>query len=829
MNTNRSINNTTLFQFEFTDRKKEQDILQNFLNNHSSKVLWIYGKSGTGKTFFVQNCTKQYKVIYIENKKNTEAGSCILGLIKDLQSLSNNSFWTFIQNHFRGIKALANDVSALKKITESNFLQYALSKNFYLIDESNQFNDLATILQQYIDHVLNEASLTFIVDNFDKCDENSVDILLNFIKCNINNNRRKFILISTDSESQLTQNEKRLEKELPCTNLHIHEIPNEDYFINMLPAEFDISNLKETDKKRIYDVCHGLPEKLQDLLLNLNKANAIEYSNGKISFNLSIMEKYILSNEIANLDLNKFTTIGQCLLLVVVCIGVPLDIDLLLILTKNLFKNLFGYSISDTKFQDTLQEMIPKPLKVFFDNMRSKIYTDHDLTFGSALLFFKEKNMYKMACDIIYRYLEENMPEEFKNIFSESDQKEIFANLSYDAQCSNWTLLNLDCGKNFYKNGNYIQATKYFNRFFNSMDLVSEQDKLYFAIANYEVGLYRNSLTVLRKILGKDILDKYTYYIYSGKILNMNGEYELAEDNFKKAVEVSEDNSENQMYAKYMLHIILTQIPNRWKDAESIYKSLVQFIKKAYWEHNNPDFYRPCNAQILKCCYNFYFNQDSLELIEMAEMIANKFQMVIEKAYILNNKGFEYIRQNNVQKGLECFKEAYNILIKTKQHEAAYTLNNIAICQMFNSDYNGAILTFKEALLYQKSHYLQLTINTMLMQCYSLTNNDKKDELEKELKKWIDEHPNDDPAIVRKICMNLSIYSMRNQITVDAKYYLNKIIDNIETTSSEYRALKLKKELLNIEIEIDKQYIFSDSKYFKETLFEPWFITLSHD
>lgn len=829
MKTYKTIDNTTLFQFEFTDRKKEQEILQNFLDNHSSKVLWIYGKSGTGKTFFVQHCIKQCNVIYVENKKNNEAGSCILNLIKELQSLSQNSFWNFIHNHFQSIKAVVQDIPALKQLTDSNFLQYALSKNFYFVDKTNQFNDLATILQQYINHVLNEASLVFIIDNFDQCDENSVDILLNFAKCNINNKRRKFIFISTDNENDLSENETRLEKEIPCKNLPIPAIPNEDYFINMLPTAFDISNLREKDINRIYEVCHGLPEKLQDLLLNLNKANAIEYSNEKISFNLSIMEKYILSNGVADLEISKFTTIEQCVLLVVICVGVPLYIDLLFILTQNLYKELFGFSISETKFQDALQEMLPKPLKVNFNTLGNKIYTDHDLTFGAALLFFNEKNMYKMSCDIIYRYLEQNMPERFKVCFSESSQREIFANLSYNAQCSSWILLNSECGKYFYRKGNYIQATKYFNRFLNSMDLVSEKDKLYFAIANYEVGLYRNAYIILLQISDQTVTEDYTYYIYAGKILNMNGKYELAEENFKKAVELSEENSDDQMYAKYMLHIILTQIPGRWNDAATIYKSLTQFIRKAYSDHNDSDFYKPCNARILKCCYNFYFNQDALTLMEMAEMIADNFQMVTEKAFILNNKGFEYIRQNDNQKGMECFKESYDILIKTKQHEAAYALNNIGICQMFDGNYNGAILSFKEALLYQKSYYLQLTTHTMLMQCYSLTNNDKQEELEKELKKWVDKHPNDDPAIIRKICMNLSIYSKRNQMPLEAKYYLNKIIDNVETTSSEYRAFKLRKELYDVGIEIDKNYVFRDSKYFKELLFEPWFITLSHD
>ena len=57
------------------------------------------------------------------------------------------------------------------------------------------------------------------------------------------------------------------------------------------------------------------------------------------------------------------------------------------------------------------------------------------------------------------------------------------------------------------------------------MDLVSEEYKLYFAIANYEVGLYRNAYIILLQISDQTVTEDYTYYIYAGKILNMNGKY----------------------------------------------------------------------------------------------------------------------------------------------------------------------------------------------------------------------------------------------------------------------------------------------------------------
>lgn len=824
-----NVDNTELFQFEFVDRQNEQAILNNFLCNHFSKVLWIYGKSGTGKSFFVQNCINYSNVIYVENKKESEAGSCILNLINQLHAISDSTFWQFVHKHFQDISAIIQDIPPIKKLTESNFLQYAFSKNFYIIDKDNKYNDLTNVLYKYIEHVFMDSSLIFIIDNFDQCDENSVDILLNFAKYIIGDERKKFIFISTDHEDTLTSNEKRLGKELPYKNLPIDIIPDENYFINMLPDQFDITNLTKDDIKRIYEVCQGLPEKLQDLLLNLNKARAIEYSNDKISFNLSIMEKYILSNEVADLKIDEFTPIEQCILLTIVCIGLPLRMQLLLILAQHIFKELFGFSFSEEKFKDALQEMIPKPLKMNFDLLNPSIYTDHDLTYGAALLYFKEKNMFNMACDIIYHFLQKTMIPEFTSCFSEASQKELFANLSYNAQSSSWISLNLECGKYFYNNQNYIQATNYFNRFLDSINAVSDEEKLFIVIANYECGLYKKAYKFLVNITEQSICENYIYYIYAGKTQNMNGNYDLAEDNFKKAIAISYEDSDEQMYAKYMLHLILTQIPDRWNDAETIYRSLVEYIKQSYLVHDDIKFYQPSNAKILKCCYNFFFNQDSLELMKMAEQIAERLQMITEQAFILNNKGFEYIRQDDISNGMNNFKRAYDILIKTKQHEAAYALNNIGICQMLTGDYAGAILSFKEASLYQKSYYLKLTIQTMLMQCYSLINNDKHIRLANKLRQWVETHISEDPAIIRKIYMNLIIYSKRNDMVIDAKYYLNKIIDKIENTSSEYRVLILQKELFNIDFNSNKKFIFNESKYFNCLQFEPWFITLSHD
>ena len=216
-------------------------------------------------------------------------------------------------------------------------------------------------------------------------------------------------------------------------------------------------------------------------------------------------------------------------------------------------------------------------------------------------------------------------------------------------------------------------------------------------------------------------------------------------------------------------------------------------------------------------------------MFDIAEMIARKCNNKIESAYILHNKGFEYIRQNREKKALDSFYKSLKILENTKRHEAAYCLNNIAVCKMFKGNYQEAVDYLKKALRYQKSFYLRLTANAMLMQCYRLQNNSQYKVLKASFEKIIDEKQYRDPAILRKICVNLAICEYADGMSLPAKKYLDLIIDSVEGTSSEYRVLRLYDVLSDDYTYTEKKYIFKKSQYFNCLDFDPWFITLSHD
>lgn len=826
------MNNTNLFDFEFTDRSKEQYKLTNFLQNPEDKVLWVYGKSGTGKSFFIKECLKiiqGYHVIYVENTKNTRDGDCIFALIEEMQKEFNTDFYNFVNKHYSLIRALVTDVSNNKKSLKSNLLRYAFSKNFYYIDKENEYNDLAEILRKYTDAVIENNKIIFVVDNLNQCDENSFNILLNFAKCNVDNEQCRFIFISTDSEKGDQPFEKMLVKELPYKHLPIREIPDETYFINMLPRQFDTENLSENDIVQIYNFCQGLPERFQDLLANLDRKAAIFYSETKIELNRDEMINYIVSTPDYSIDFNHYNYTEQSILLVIVCLAMPVRLDLLKEISIKLYEKLFYMRPPEEEWIKDIGKLQPKPLKLRIEHGQPYLYTDHDLTFNAALLYFSEQHIYQIACAYIYDILKIVNPQIIKECFDIIDLCEINADLTFNAQYADWKKINYNCGEHFYNAYNFTRANKYFSRLLNFLNELDPELILKIGITAYEVGEYNHSNEALMKIDESKIKNKYTLYLYIGKSYNMMAKGELAIPFFDKAAISAKKGTDDRLYAIYMRHLVMLQIPEYRETTQREYKDLVDKIIAAYKTKNYDYLYLPSNARLLKSCYDYYYNNDALQLFDIAEMIARKCNNKIESAYILHNKGFEYIRQNREKEALDSFYKSLKILENTKRHEAAYCLNNIAVCKMFKGNYQEAVDYLKKALRYQKSFYLRLTANAMLMQCYRLQNNSQYKVLKASFEKIIVEKQYRDPAILRKICVNLAICEYADGMSLPAKKYLDLIIDSVEGTSSEYRVLRLYDVLSDDYTYTEKKYIFKKSQYFNCLDFDPWFITLSHD
>lgn len=837
------MDNTDLFKFEFSDRDDERKIFQRFLNSEPQKVLWVYGPSGIGKSYFVDCCASMqttYQVIYVENCKNQTAGDAIIRIIEKLQALDNNKFILFCSKNYKGIKSLATDLisfTKLSNIKDSEFLKYILEKNLYFVDRENNFCQPANVLQTYTDKILKGKKLLFIIDNLKQCDPSSFEILLNYVKINLEDPSYKFIFICTDEENDNSDNlyEANISKNVPLDHLPLKKIPDQTFFINMLPNSFDKSNLEPDDIEKIYKFCKGIPSNLVTLLLNLQKQNAIEYYSKSIKFDREKMLKYIFLSSTINIDFSKYSIHQKIVILCIICMGVPLKHNLLLTLCKKVSQSFFLPSEADDFWNKIISELSPQPLNSKFELTGINYYIGQDLLFNAAVQFFYEQNYYQICCDNLYTILTNDPPCEFENEFNEFSKKEILANLAYHAQRSDWEKINFSCGNFFAQRRNYIQASKYFSRL-NSQDILSffnADELLVLGNTLYEVGKYKTANKIFEKIDENKVNNIYQYFTIYGKILIMVREDKKALEQFEAAIICSEKDSDNEIYAKYMKHLVMLQIPEYTKTTAAVYGEMVNQIKNAYETNNEKKLYLPSNAKVLRCCFDYYFEEKALKLYDIAEQIAKHFQDEIELAKIWHNKGFEYIRQDNLERGLEYFKKSYKILEKTKLHEAAYSINNIAICQMFQNDYICAIDNLKKALLYQKSYYLKLTATTMLMQCYRITKDPLYSEEKEHLYEVINNKQYSDPAIIRKIGMNLTMCEIADNNLPMAKKYFDEIKGLVQNSSSEYRALKIQTRFEDTDLARAEENLsnshFPKSQFYTTMDFEPWFITLSHD
>ena len=239
--------------------------------------------------------------------------------------------------------------------------------------------------------------------------------------------------------------------------------------------------------------------------------------------------------------------------------------------------------------------------------------------------------------------------------------------------------------------------------------------------------------------------------------------------------------------------------------------------------------YKIALARLLKGCGNFYSGEDAIKKYDLALQISTSLNNNLETAYIRHNKGFEFIRENNIDMAIKEFQYALPIIEKIKKHETAYTLNNLGICYMFKQQYNEAVSILKKALFVSKSYYANLTIQVHLMHACRLNGDiDECIKYQELLLNTTGEILHKDPIIIRKININLAINSFALKRDIEANYYLQSVLDYCKNTSSEYRANKLKSEL-NHEYKMPIELLQCTSNYKTNMSFEPWCITFSHE
>lgn len=816
------MDNRDIFHFDFVDRKKQEDIINIFLSDSSNKnFLWIDGDSGIGKSYFIENRIDTHIDNFIHIKiclsSETDNINCINEILNKIQSLFKLDFIKFLQCNYQSLLELGKktglEIMKIKNISFEWFFEILFDSNITFKDKKNNIISSAKVVQSYIDNILKKNKILLILDNFTNCDQKSLKILKSILPNYIDNERFKCIFVTTSQileERELIQ--IFLSESLPIQRMPIKALDKVNYFFSILDNIFEISEDILNSMDSIYNICKGNPETLKSLLRKIYLNDGISISeNSKASINKKILNKYLIekSFDIENNDLSEDE---RFVIQVFLGFGTPITLNVLQSCILFIHERLFhSRSWTISIINNVLFSLQRKNILSYDQDIK---FVHDRIYFGLSLLLKDDLNRPLISL-YFYEFLQTN-----KDI--DQDIEYLLAYHSYVAQLLNWEEENYLYGLKKFNEKKYADALSIFNRLIvKHIDLTLKQ-KIIICKTLYEMGCYNDakSLLVSNEISFENEHDVFTYYYLFGKIENILLNKKNAIEKYNEALKYV-SNREEEIQILNLKHLALLETPDGKEKAKKIFNDIALNLTD-----EEKKMMPVCN--LLRNCNQFYTGAKAEEFFSLARNIANAQGALIDVAYVDNNYGLELFRTGKKGEAFQQFLLSYKSLCNLKYHEAAYPLNNMAVCEMFNKKYTDALEYLLEAKYVNQSLYADLAIKIHMMTCYRELNDEKncRRYLQK-LEDYLFHRKIYDYNIIRKLSINLCITHRYYKENLLAKNCLSKGLNYFKGTISEYRGYTLDKQINNT------HHIMTDAlknnDYYTTQDFEPWIITLSHD
>ena len=226
--------NTDIFKFEFVDRTEERQIIDNYLfdfSNNSDYALWIHGKRGTGKSFFLTEYVmvkREFTSIYVNVKNEDESsGTYIKQFISKINKVANLKFTSYIRANYKSIATIGqkalNLVLNLVDVDDIGLAELGASLSNFFVSKYGEKENAISVIKKYIEEALKKCgNIVFLLDNFSQCDTTSLEILVSVIHELAYNAKVKFILCTTDED---------LENRFDIKNILAEKISNKPMLI----------------------------------------------------------------------------------------------------------------------------------------------------------------------------------------------------------------------------------------------------------------------------------------------------------------------------------------------------------------------------------------------------------------------------------------------------------------------------------------------------------------------------------------------------------------------------------------------------------------------
>lgn len=819
------MDNRDIFNFDFVDRIKQEQILLNFINS-SENYLWIDGESGVGKSFFIKKkllTDVKFQPLYINLSTETEKNNCLNEIIQKLQEFLDTKLLNFIMENYTSVWDLAKksifELIKLKTQGLEWFFDILYDSNIVFVSKSEEKSTGLKIIESYIEKGINSRNLCIVIDNFTYCDKKSLTLLSKLFYHYIGISNFKVILVTTsDVLKERIDIQILLTEQLPIRRMKINSLDNVKYFYAILDSIFELDTIAGIIPD-IYTLCSGNPERLKSIIRKLYLNDGIylpksKYTRAKI--NSDILKKLLLEGtfELSYADFNENE---RFIILVLLGFGGSAELNAFQKCVTYIHDHLFrGNLWSPVVINNLLQELIAKNIFESTGEMNQKISFSHDkIFFGMQMLFENDINI-PLISHYFYAFLAYN------NCSQIQDADYLKIQHAFIAQNSSWREENYQYGYQKYIQKKFFDAVPIFKRIIKANMSLTAEKIIVLGETFYETGDYFNAKSLLKNsaINSEDNSVLCHYYVLLGKIENILMCKEEAIKAYDTALKYVQ-NRETQIRILNLKHLALLETPTGKEKAKEIFDSIALNLTDT--EKNMLSV-----CYLLRNCNQFYTGTEAREFFELALDISIKQDSLVDEAYVHNNYGLELFRTRHLNDAYEKFKISYHILSDTKFHESSYPLNNMAVCEMFKGNYTQAVEYLTEGNYVNQSIYAGLAIKVHLMTCYRMLRNEEQcRKYMYQLENYLNTQNISDLNIIRKLSINLCISYLEYKENERARECLKKCLPYIAGTISEYRGAILNNQLSDTQTDYSKA--MQSNLYYTRLDFEPWVITLSHD
>lgn len=821
------MNTYGLLDFELVDRKKERNVIEKFLNS-SEKYLWINGDTDTGKSFLATEFNwRKFNYDYIRIVDSDENRfNFFEGIVSAIEEKSESSFKKYLVKNYKGLIDLAKGPISLaidKFVFKDNeYIKKIGNGIVSLVGNDGKKKVSSKVITQYIKQALVNQNIIIILDDIDKYSNDNFNKLKAFLAdfIEINSDKIKIILI-TDSHCNNNILNFFTHK-LSCDYMYLEPFKDNLFFAEIILPKFPNDNRIFQYVPRIFNICNGYPEKLKSFFqaLLLNDQYIFRENNNNLVIDYDKFDNFI--NNYSDLMPNKFTFNHQLILKTILCIHSPINLNNFINIVISLGQNILFHNFEYFEIYSSVNELITLQILKLVSNrvtiFSSGIYNNLLQRFKNSI---PDNNMINYY---IFRFLKDN-EDISDNSFTEDEYWELYSYFAYLTESNDWIEKNYIYAIRQVIQCEFSIASKIFDRFANHLSSLEDIRLLEIAKCYYKNGEYLKTNKILEQINPDNLQnsDRFYYHFLQGKCFFVILETDKSTNCFLKAIELACDDNDKYL-ALNMLIQSYREKSNEFSVAETTFLNFLS-KKLCLIEEVEPSLLPLNLSGILRNSVFFTSIEEAVLLCRKAISISSTHDDKIGEGFAKNNLAYCYIKQDKINKARRLYYEAKD-LVSSLPHEMAYCLNNIAVCDMFNNDYEEALKHLTQASILCTSFYANYCIETHTMICNLKLNRTKTAlEIAENLFYKVNNKVLHDLTIKRRVNMNLCIVYFNLGKLDKARDCLNHVLPTSTGTLSEYRAAYYNK-LLNNPLRSEPQF---GSLHDTTIDFEPWLIMFSHD